>query len=76
MFVGLPCYSAETIRQFISSFEEVKYVREGMFGRIYVGEVRHQKIAIKMIPKVPVITLSDHSIHQSQCTCITHVLGT
>ena len=55
---GLQCYSANTIRTFISSFEEVMFVREGTFGRIYVGEVRHQKSAINIIPDViPYLTV-------------------
>lgn len=52
LVAGLQFYSANTIRTFISSFEEVTFVRQGTFGRIYVGEVRHQKSAIKIIPDV------------------------
>ena len=41
----------------MSTFQTLEFVREGGYGRIYVGDVRHQRAAIKIIPKVVVDTI-------------------
>ena len=52
MLTGIACYSVTAIEKLIDNFEKVAYTREGAVGQVYVGEVRHQMAAIKVIPKV------------------------